>query len=89
MKTIKIINIFKSNENVPFTTCLITSMGENKNGMKLTLVNSENISIGDYGYYLLSETEGDLGRERIVNNFRRFVSKLSPMSEETITSLMP
>ncbi len=33
MKTIKIINIFKAKENIPFVTCLITSMEENEKGI--------------------------------------------------------
>ncbi|NIY46255.1 hypothetical protein E2L00_01600 [Cedecea colo] len=89
MKSMKTISIFKTNENIFFMTCFITSMEKNKNGIKLMLVNGETISIKDYGYYSLSEAEGDLGRERIANNYKRFVSELSQMSEETITSLMP
>lgn len=37
MKAIKIINIFKAKENIPFMTCLITSMEENEKGINLTL----------------------------------------------------
>lgn len=56
MKAIKIINIFKAKENIPFMTCLITSMEENEKGINLTLENGENICIKDDGYYFLSET---------------------------------
>lgn len=37
MKTIKIINIFKAKENIPFVTSLITNMEENEKGINLTL----------------------------------------------------
>ncbi|MEC5318400.1 hypothetical protein VSX61_05540 [Brenneria populi subsp. brevivirga] len=89
MKDIKIINIFKVKENIPFMTCLITSMEEKEKGINLTLVNGENICIKDYGYYFLSEADGDLDREQMVNSYRRLISELGQMSEETITSLMP
>ncbi|MCG5490672.1 hypothetical protein GO309_14790 [Klebsiella variicola] len=89
MKAIKIINIFKAKENIPFMNCLITSMEENEKGINLTLENGENICIKDYGYYFLSEADGDLDREQMVNSYRRLISELGQMSEETITSLMP
>lgn len=88
MKAIKIINIFKAKENIPFMTCLITSMEENEKGINLTLENGENFYIKDYGYYFLSEVDGDLDREQMVNSYRRLISELGQMSEETITSLM-
>lgn len=37
MKNIKTISIFKSNENIPFMTCIVSDIEENKNGIKLTL----------------------------------------------------
>lgn len=89
MKAIKIINIFKTKENIPFMTCLITSMEENEKGINLTLEKGENICIKDYGYYFLLEADGDLDREQMVNSYRRLISELDQMSEETITSLMP
>lgn len=89
MKAIKIINIFKAKENIPFMTCLITSMEENEKGINLTLENGENICIKDDGYYFLSEADGDLDREQMVNSYRRLISELGQMSEETITSLIP
>lgn len=61
MKAIKIINIFKAKENIPFMTCLITSMEENEKGINLTLENDENICIKDYGYYFLSEAARHVG----------------------------
>jgi len=68
MKAINIINIFKAKENIPFMTCLITSIEENEKGINLTLENGENICIIDYGYYFLSEADGDLDRKQIVNS---------------------
>ncbi|EGD9106793.1 hypothetical protein AB0V89_23580 [Escherichia coli] len=88
MKNIKIITIFRSNENIPFMTCIVNDIEENKNGIKLTLENGENINIKDYGYFFLSEAEGDMDRERMVSSYRRLISKLSQISEETVKSLM-
>jgi len=58
-------------------TCIVNDIEENKNGINLTLENSENINIKDYGYFFLSEAEGDLGRERTVSIYRRLSSELS------------
>ncbi|EIL3166540.1 TPA: hypothetical protein MX474_003528 [Escherichia coli] len=88
MKNIKIITIFRSNENIPFMTCIVNDIEENKNGIKLTLENGENINIKDYGYFFLSEAEGDMDRERMVSSYRRLISKLSQISDETVKSLM-
>ncbi|EOA2964187.1 hypothetical protein ACHZHY_001737 [Yersinia enterocolitica] len=88
MKNIKIITIFRSNENIPFMTCIVNDIEENKNGIKLTLENGENINIKDYGYFFLSEAEGDMDRERMVSSYRRLISELSQISEETVKSLM-
>ena len=88
MKNIKIITIFRSNENILFMTCIVNDIEENKNGIKLTLENGENINIKDYGYFFLSEAEGDLDRERMVSSYRRLISELSQISEETVKSLM-
>lgn len=41
MKNIKTIIIFKSNENIPFMTCIVNDIKENKNGINLTLENGE------------------------------------------------
>lgn len=59
MKNIKIISIFKANENIPFMTDIVNDIEESKNGIKLILENSESINIKDYGYFFLSEAEGD------------------------------
>lgn len=88
MKNIKIITIFRTNENIPFMTCIVNDIEENKNGIKLTLENGENINIKDYGYFFLSEAEGDMDRERMVSSYRRLISELSQISEETVKSLM-
>ncbi|EPX1410021.1 hypothetical protein ACWWIV_000291 [Cronobacter sakazakii] len=88
MKNIKTISIFKSNENIPFMTYIVKDIEENKNGIKLTLENGENINIKDYGYFFLSEAKGDLDRERMVSSYRRLISELSQISEETVKSLM-
>lgn len=89
MKNVKVISIFKINENIPFMTCVVNDMEENENGIKLMLENGEIICIEDYGYYFLSEAESDLDRERMANCYRMLVSELSQMSEETIKSLIP
>jgi hypothetical protein len=89
MENIKIISIFKINEKVPFMTCIVTDMEQNKDGIKLMLENGESICIKNYGYYFLSETEGDLGRERMINSYRRLFSELSGISKVTINSLKP
>ncbi|HDS1113879.1 TPA: hypothetical protein QDZ58_000691 [Pluralibacter gergoviae] len=88
MKNIKTISIFKSNENISFITCIVNDIEENENGIKLILENGENINIRDYGYFFLSEAEGDLDRERMVSSYRRLISELSQISEETVRSLM-
>lgn len=87
MKNIKTISIFKSNGKIPFMTCIVNDIEENKNGIKLTLENGENINIKDYGSFFLSEAEGDLDRERMVSSYRRLISELSQISEETVKSL--
>lgn len=88
MKNIKTISIFKLNENILFMTCIVKDIEENKNGIKLTLENGENNNIKDYGYFFLSEAKGDLDRDRVVSSYRRFISELSQISEETVKSLM-
>lgn len=72
-------------------TCIVNDIEENKNQKNLTLENGENINIKDYGYFFLSEAEGDLDREqvkRMVSNYRRLISELSQISEETVKLLM-
>lgn len=88
MKNIKTISIFKLNENILFMTCIVKDIEGSKNGIKLTLENGENNNIKDYGYFFLSEAKGDLDRDRVVSSYRRFISELSQISEETVKSLM-
>ncbi|ECC9622101.1 hypothetical protein DUQ06_22575 [Salmonella enterica subsp. diarizonae] len=87
-ENIKTISIFKSNENISYMTCIVNDIEENKNGIKFTLENGENINIKDYGSFFMSEAEGDLDRERMVSSYRRLISELSQISEETVKSLM-
>lgn len=89
MENIKIISIFKINEKVPFITCVATDMEQNKDGIKIMLENGESICIKDYGYYVLSEADGDLDREQMVNSYRRLFSELSGIGKVTVNSLMP
>lgn len=89
MENIKIISIFKINEKVPFITCIVNDMEQNKDGIKLMLESGESICIKDYGYYFLSEADGDLGREQMINSYRRLFSELSGIGKVTVNSLMP
>lgn len=89
MENIKIISIFKINEKVPFITCIATDMEQNKDGIKIVLESGESICIKDYGYYFMSEAHDDLGREQMVNSYRRLFSELSGISKVTLNSLMP
>lgn len=89
MKNIKIISIFKISEKVPFMTCIVTDMEQNKGGIKLVLESGESICIKNYGYYFLSEADGDLDREQMVNSYRRLFSELSGISKVITNSLMP
>lgn len=88
MENIKIISIFKTNEKIPFMTCIANDMEVNKDGIKLILESGESIWVKNYGYYFLSETEGDLDRERMTDSYKRLFSELSGISEETVKSLM-
>ncbi|WP_151994271.1 hypothetical protein [Buttiauxella massiliensis] len=89
MINIKIISIFKINKKILFMTCIVSDMEENKDGIKLMLESGESICIKDYGYYFLSEADGDLDREPMINSYRRLFSELSGISKVTINSLMP
>ncbi|MGG5947122.1 hypothetical protein ACQSDJ_03925 [Salmonella enterica] len=88
MENIKIISIFKTNEIIPFITCIANDMEENKNEIKLMLESGESICIKDYGYYFMSEADSDLDREQMVNSYRRLFPELSGISKVTINSLM-
>ncbi|AYL60975.1 MULTISPECIES: hypothetical protein [Citrobacter] len=89
MSNIKIITLFNANENIPFMTCIVKDVEENEHGIKLTLENDNNIFIKYYDSFFLSESADDCDKERMVKVYRRFISELSQVSEETVRSLMP
>lgn len=89
MNNIKIITIFNANENIPFMICIVKDVEENEHGIKLTLENDNNILIKYYDSFFLSESADDCDKERMVKVYRRFISELSQVSEETVRSLMP
>ncbi|WP_258034171.1 hypothetical protein [Pectobacterium odoriferum] len=88
MNNIKIITLFHANKNVPFMTCMVKDIEENKYGIKLILENDNNIYVKDYDSFFLSESANDCDKERMVNVYGRLISELSQVSEETIRSLM-
>lgn len=88
MNGIKIITLFQHNQNIPFMTCIVKDIEENEQGMKLTLENGNNIYVKDYDSFFLSESVDDCDKERMINVYRRLISELSQVSEETVRSLM-
>ncbi|MEI7136092.1 hypothetical protein WCT93_15120 [Pectobacterium atrosepticum] len=88
MNNIKIITLFKHNQNIPFMTCMVKDIEENEQGMKLTLENGNYIHVKDYDSFFLSESVDDCDKERITNVYRRLISELSQVSEETVSSLI-
>ncbi|WP_437891297.1 hypothetical protein [Phytobacter sp. V91] len=88
MNNIKIITLFNANKKVPFMTCMVKGIEENKHGIKLILENGNNIFVKDYDYFFLSESANEHDKERMVNVFGRLISELSQVSEETIKSLI-
>ncbi|AYH27057.1 hypothetical protein C5E20_07880 [Pectobacterium parmentieri] len=88
MNNIKIITLFQHNQNIPFMTCIAKDIEENERGMKLTLENGNNIYVKDYDSYFLSESINDCDKERMINIYRRLISELSQVSEETVRSLI-
>ncbi|WP_225622570.1 hypothetical protein [Musicola keenii] len=88
MNNIKIITLFHANKNVPFMTCMVKDIEENKHGIKLILENGNKIYVKDYDFFFLSESANEHDKERIVNVFGRLISELSQVSEETIKSLI-
>ncbi|HBR4289511.1 TPA: hypothetical protein L9U81_005492, partial [Klebsiella pneumoniae] len=62
---------------------------ENEHGIKLTLENDNNIDVKDYDSFFLSESADDCDKERMVNVYRKLISELSQLSEETVRALMP
>lgn len=89
MNNIKIITLFHANEKIPFITCIVKNVEENEQGIKLTLENGDNIHVNDYDYFFLSESANEFDQERMINTYRRLISELSQVSEETIESLVP
>ncbi|EIX9391506.1 hypothetical protein ML030_002500 [Klebsiella pneumoniae] len=88
MNDIKIIILFQYNQNFPFMTCVVKDIDENEHGMKITLENGNNIYVNDYDFFFLSESVDGCDKERIVNVYRRLISELSQVSEETVRSLI-
>ena len=89
MNNIKIITLFNANENIPFLTCIVKDVEENEHGIKLTLENDNNIDVKDYDSFFLSESADNCDKERMVNVYRKLISELSQLSEETVRALMP
>ena len=89
MNNIKIITLFHTNKKIPFMTCIVKDVEENEQGIKLTLESGDNIHVKDYGYFFLSESANEFDQERVINTYRRLISELSQVSEETIESLVP
>ncbi|QIZ47711.1 hypothetical protein [Dickeya zeae] len=85
----KIIMIFPAKGKIPFMTCMVKDIEENKQSIKLTLENGNNIYGKDYDSFFLSESANDCYEERMVNVYGRLISELSQVSEETVRSLMP
>ncbi|WP_246871263.1 hypothetical protein [Dickeya zeae] len=70
-------------------TCMVKDVEENKQSIKLTLENGNNIYVKDYDSFFLSESANDCDKERMVNVYGRLISELSQVSEETVRTLMP
>lgn len=89
MNNIKIITLFHTNKKIPFITCIVKDVEENEQGIKLTLENGDNIHVKDHDYFFLSESANEFDQERMINIYRKLISELSQVSEETIESLVP
>ncbi|MCS3604488.1 aromatic ring-opening dioxygenase LigB subunit [Buttiauxella sp. BIGb0471] len=88
MNNIKVITLFHTNEKTSFMTCLIKDIEENETGINLIFDNDSNIMVKDYGFYFLSESVSACDEERIVNIYRKLITEISQMDEETIRTLM-
>lgn len=88
MNDIKIITFFHKNEHISFMTCMVKNVEEHEQGVDLTLEKGNSIYVKDYDYFFLSESADDCDKERMVNVYRRLISELSQLSEETVRSLM-
>lgn len=89
MNDIKIVTLFHENEKIPFMTCMVKDVEEHEQGLNLTLDNGYSIYVKDYDSFFLSESADDFDKERMVNVYRRLISELSQVSEETVRSLIP
>ena len=89
MNNIMIITLFHTNKKIPFMTCIVKDVEENEQGIKLTLQNGDNIHVKDYDYFFLSESANECDQERMINTYRRLISELSQVNEETKESLVP
>lgn len=70
-------------------TCMVKDVEEHEQGVNLTLENGNRIYVKNYDYFFLSESADDCDKERMVNVYRRLVSELNQVSEETVRSLIP
>lgn len=70
-------------------TCIVKDVEENEQGIKLILQNGDNIHVKDYDYFFLSESANEFDQERMINTYKRLISELSQVSEETIEFLIP
>lgn len=70
-------------------TCIVKNVEEDEQGIKLTLESGDNIHVKDYDYFFLSESANEFDQGRMINIYRRLISELSQVSEETIESLVP
>ncbi|MBN3239841.1 hypothetical protein [Pectobacterium versatile] len=89
MNNIKVITLFHGNQPIPFMSCLVKDIEENKQGITLTFENDHIIHVKDYGFFFLPESVGKYDKARMVNVYERLLSELSQVSTETIQSLMP
>ncbi|MCL6315111.1 hypothetical protein EXT67_01805 [Pectobacterium atrosepticum] len=76
------------NQSIPFITCIVKNVEGNEKGIKLTLENGSSIYVKGFDYFVLSESANDCEKERMINVYRRLISELSQISEETVRSLM-
>lgn len=83
------ITLFHPHEKTPFMICIVNKVEGTEHGIKLTLESGDNIHVKDYGYFFLSESANEFDQERMINTYRRLISELSQVSEETIESLVP
>lgn len=88
MNNTKINTLFQHNQNIPFITCIVKGIEENEQGINLILENGNNIYVKDYDSFFLSESVDNCDKERMINVYRKLISELSQVSEETVSSLI-